>query len=375
MRYLRALSMAVCAMLLQFAGPRLSWAQHFDVLAQQVSGTLVTGTANIDSNKWQLGLRVFHRDFDSDYAINNPGFNSLAANSPSMPAGAQALPGSTDLSWDFLPMTINNTLSQNLFYWNGQDTDGVPGLTPNDVAFGPLPGPNYTLSLFDKTNAKFSVNGANAVVTGGIIATTNADGSLHQHRFFFLEDGDGDGGTVPVDGIYLLALRLKMPGLANSLPVFMIFGTPGSSVAAEDDAAFPWVQQQLNLLGDYNQNGIVDAADYPVWRKTFNLSASPAGTGADGNGDGVIGAGDYTFWRQHFGEAVRLTVNTGLGSGSSERLGSSVVPEPSSDWLFVFGCALALVYTRMRERRFFWRSSRNVAHYRPRWGFNSYLMR
>jgi hypothetical protein len=28
-----------------------------------------------------------------------------------MPAGAQALPSSTNLSWDFLPMTIDNTLS------------------------------------------------------------------------------------------------------------------------------------------------------------------------------------------------------------------------------------------------------------------------
>src|SRR3954466_15371590 len=160
MKYFYALSLAACAVLSQFAGPRTAWAQHFDVLVQQMNGKLVTGTADFDSNQWQLGLRVFHRDFDSDYAINNPGFNSLAASSPSMPAGAQALPGSTNLSWDFIPMTINNSLSQNLFYWNGQDTDGVPGLTPSDVAFGLLPGPNYTLSLFDKANAKFSVTGA-----------------------------------------------------------------------------------------------------------------------------------------------------------------------------------------------------------------------
>src|SRR2546423_553780 len=294
MKCFLALTFGACAVLTQFAGARPAWGQHFDVLAQQMNGKLVTGTADFDTNTWLIGLRVFHRDFDSDYAINNPGFNSLAATSPSMPAGAQALPGNTDLSWDFLPMTINNILSQNLFYWNGQDTDGVPGLTPSDVVFGPLPSPNYTLSLFDKTNAKFSVNGANTVVPGGVIVTTNADGSLHQHRYFFLEDGDDNSATVPVDGIYFLAMRLRMPGLANSLPIFMIFGTPGSSVAAEDDAAFPWVQQQLNVPGDYNQNGVVDAADYVVWRKTLNSSASPQGSGADGNGNGTIDAGDFT---------------------------------------------------------------------------------
>ena len=31
----------------------------------------------------------------------------------------------------------------------------------------------------------------------------------------------------------------------------------------------PWVEQQLNIPGDYNHNGVVDAADYVVWRKAL----------------------------------------------------------------------------------------------------------
>jgi hypothetical protein len=69
--------------------------------------------------------------------------------------------------------------------------------------------------------------------------------------------------------------------------------------------------------GDYNGNGVVDAADYAAWRKTLNLTASPAGSGADGNQNGLIDAGDYTYWRSRFGNAV---------SG----LGSSNIPEPPS---------------------------------------------
>ena len=38
--------------------------------------------------------------------------------------------------------------------------------------------------------------------------------------------------------------------------------------------------------GDYNGNGVVDAADYVVWRKTLNSTASPTGSGADGNQSG-----------------------------------------------------------------------------------------
>ena len=66
-------------------------------------------------------------------------------------------------------MTING-LSQNLFYWNGQDTDGVAGLTPSDVKFGALPSPNYRLTLLDFNNGIHSVDGTNTIVPGSKIA-------------------------------------------------------------------------------------------------------------------------------------------------------------------------------------------------------------
>lgn len=332
MNSIKRLLMLLCAVL---AGPGVSPAQHFDVLIQQINGQLVTGTADFDNNEWFLGRRVWFRDFDGDFAINNPGFNALASGSPSLPAGSQALPGNTPLAWDFLPMTID-TVSQNLFYWNGMETDGLPGLTPNDVAFGPLPGPNYVLSLFDQANAKYSVDGADAFVPGGVIDDTATDGSLHRHRFFFLEDGDGNSDTLPVDGIYLLAMQLKMSGLESALPIFMVFGTPGSSVPALDDAAVPWVEQQLDLPGDFNKDGIVDAADYVVWRKQ---SANQA---------------EFDMWRAHFGEAAELRISAGAGQSASATVAG--VPEPSvwtialilSGWFVVPRAALR---AQLHDRR------------------------
>ncbi len=55
------------------------------------------------------------------------------------------------------------------------------------------------------------------------------------------------------------------------------------------------------LAGDYNFNGVVDAADYSVWRDTLN---SMADLRADGNGDGVVDALDYGVWRSNFGATV-----------------------------------------------------------------------
>jgi hypothetical protein len=87
------------------------------------------------------------------------------------------------------------------------------------------------------------------------------------------------------------------------------------------------------LAGDYNRNGIVDAADYTVWRDTLGQPAS-AYSGADGNGNATIDAGDYTVWSGNFGDAIG---GGGAGANSSS---PAAVPEPSSRELFVWCAAL-----------------------------------
>ncbi len=53
--------------------------------------------------------------------------------------------------------------------------------------------------------------------------------------------------------------------------------------------------------GDYNRNGVVDLADFEVWRKDFGSAINLA---ADGNNDGIIDAADYTYWRTRY-DAIR----------------------------------------------------------------------
>jgi endo-1,4-beta-xylanase len=72
------------------------------------------------------------------------------------------------------------------------------------------------------------------------------------------------------------------------------------------------------LLGDYNRDGTVDAADYTEWRDTLGDEVEK-GTGADGNGNGVIDEGDFLVWRQYFGN----TLPQGAGAAAA-------VPEPAS---------------------------------------------
>lgn len=337
-----AFRIAMPTVLLCVAGPGIVRAQHADVLIQQSNGVLVTGNANFDNNTWTTGRRVFSGEFDGDFAVNNPGYNALAAGSPSMPAGTQPLPANTALSWDFLAMAIAPQKS-NLFYWNGLESDGQPGITAGDVHFGALPLPTYTLSLFDKTNTAYAVNGAGSDAVGGVIDDTAADGSLHRHRFYFLQDNDGNGATVPADGIYLFAMSMKMTGLATSKPIFMVFGTLGSSIAALDDAAVPWVQARVDslvpLAGDYNQNGTVDAADYIIWRNTLGQTGS--GLAADGDGDNLVDGGDYAVWRSNFGHTTSM--------GSVTTLSANSIPEPNGVPLIVLSLSSGGLGRRRRR--------------------------
>ena len=91
------------------------------------------------------------------------------------------------------------------------------------------------------------------------------------------------------------------------------------------------------LLGDYNNNGVVDAADYVIYRKTFGQTG--AGLAADGNHNNQIDVGDYAVWRSNFGN----TAGSGAGLGSN-----GAVPEPMTLGLVGVG-VLALVGVRRRR--------------------------
>ncbi|MEX2092400.1 MAG: choice-of-anchor Q domain-containing protein, partial [Pirellulales bacterium] len=68
------------------------------------------------------------------------------------------------------------------------------------------------------------------------------------------------------------------------------------------------------LLGDYNEDGAVDAADYTVWRDTLGQSGVSPYSGADGSGNGSIGPEDFDVWKSHFGETLPAS-----GGGASEQ--------------------------------------------------------
>jgi len=82
------------------------------------------------------------------------------------------------------------------------------------------------------------------------------------------------------------------------------------------------------VAGDYNSNGIVDAADYTVWRDTLGSTTDLRANGDDtGASAGVIDGADYLAWKTHFG----LMAGSGSLALRSPPLDSiSGIPEPTA---------------------------------------------
>jgi hypothetical protein len=87
------------------------------------------------------------------------------------------------------------------------------------------------------------------------------------------------------------------------------------------------------LAGDYIDNGVVDTADYIVWRKTVGPDRSRL-HGADASGNGLVDSGDFDIWRSHFGQMA----GSGAAIPSANPL-SAAAPEPATLVLLIMAIA------------------------------------
>jgi hypothetical protein len=176
------------------------------------------------------------------------------------------------------------------------------------------PGPfevHAMLRAYDPATVTYS----NVGPTPGI---TEADGDIGPALFTKTGMISGSEAWFDVTS-YLEAIR-------NGATDFGLDVTPGANVGDGWQAFMQGSSNRPRLViysdlstvvagvqGDYNGNGVVDMADYVLWRNggpLQNESASP----------GVTDAADYDFWRSRFG------ATSGAGAG----LGGAAVPEPGA---------------------------------------------
>jgi hypothetical protein len=142
-------------------------------------------------------------------------------------------------------------------------------------------------------------------VTGGGFVTTGGGGGQIQGFNDWIADGYIPSGFY----IYLNKNGNITPAFAWTIYIDNI--RVGRNVEA--------------VPGDYNENGIVDAADFTVWRDRLgHTMALPNTDPADL--DEMVTADEYNFWVSRFGAT---------SGGASVSLGQSAVPEPGTAVLLI----------------------------------------
>ncbi|TWT75907.1 Cytochrome c551 peroxidase precursor [Posidoniimonas polymericola] len=88
----------------------------------------------------------------------------------------------------------------------------------------------------------------------------------------------------------------------------------------------------VTLPGDYNDDGVVDASDYIVWRST---QGTPGDLLADGNADGLVDSADYDLWRANYGatwESLTLAGDVAAATAAPEPATLTLLAAASWFW-------------------------------------------
>jgi uncharacterized protein YkwD len=190
--------------------------------------------------------------------------------------------------------------------------------TFKEVGIGVVNGTNGSVGP-EVVTQDFGTPGDIRYVTGVVYEDLNSNN--------FYDVGEGRSGVrIDVNGSAYFALSSSSGGYSIPVPADGNYDVLFSGGGFQDYTTSATVTGGLNtkidylaiaaasLLGDYNENGTVDAADYTVWRDHLgNANALP-------NDDTVgVDLDDYTRWKNNFGQS--------LPAG-----GASVapVPEPAS---------------------------------------------
>jgi hypothetical protein len=141
-------------------------------------------------------------------------------------------------------------------------------------------------------------------------------------------DNSNSGAVVNMSG----TIALLMSDIFSSVTI-----NPAFSFAIFDNVRVFDGLAPLNpvdLPGDYNDDGSVDAADYVVWRKNDGTSNT-----LPNNGDlpGPIGTAHYNLWRTNFGQSI--------DDGARP---DTAVPEPAALALLLIGATGTFARWRAR---------------------------
>ena len=194
------------------------------------------------------------------------------------------------------------------------------------------PGAEYQLT-FDLNRMAGVTNISGVAITGptGDLESPSTAWSLLSPPANFdgpLQDG---GGTVRIiTPTSWASYSMNLTAHKTSLKI-RSNGTWSSNNMIDNVSFKQIVPESTSVMGDFNGNNTVDAADYTIWQDNLDLDASLLS--GNGSGAATVVQADYLLWKTNFGQSA--------ASGSADP-----IPEPTT--LLLPLLALAAVPLRVR---------------------------
>jgi autotransporter-associated beta strand protein len=178
----------------------------------------------------------------------------------------------------------------------------------------------------------------NAPIGAGLLIQSSVLNAIHDAASLSLFGGGApnvaDAGFAFLEpGINEVVGGLALNGVAQAAGTY---GSSASSATFKNDEYFSGtgILSVINLPGDFNVDGVVDAGDFIIWQKNVG---QPAGSLPNDSTGATIGSSQYQLWMTNFGR-------TAPGSGGGQ--GNGAVPEPSSIAMLLFALAVPLARRR-----------------------------
>lgn len=195
---------------------------------------------------------------------------------------------------------------------------------------------NGTLEL-SGASAKLGTGNVTVTGTGSFLAIDNG-----------VADGLNNGATLSVASGGLLNLAAGVNERVGTLSLDTVFQPNGTYGSSQSNAVNKFDEYFSGtgiltvgppiLAGDYNNDGVVNAADYVLWKKNIG---QPSQTLPNDTTGVIIGQPQYDLWRSNFGSNTAVP-----GSGAVEM--TSAIPEPSSVALLMLSFAAFVAFSTRR---------------------------
>jgi hypothetical protein len=304
-----------------------------------VFGNTITGPSTVYTDQ-NVTVRVIKFDSANSYGIAGQGTITLNQGT-SASAAINVMQGAHDIKANLnvtSPLTISaspgTVLDINDSVSIGANTVTVTGTGTVNFNGQVSGGGTISSSAIVGTAGATTING-NLTSTGTIAIDIFGDEPWSFDSF----DVNGTatvGGTLAVDVHDGFSPTGSFDVLTANVLVNqgLTLGGPDASLfSLSVDTTNGIIRLSAGLVGDYNDNGVVDAADYVVWRDSLGLSGP--NLAADGDGDTQVDNDDYLLWRSNFGKSSPAASGFVLNSQSS-------VPEPGVAALLCIGVAGSL---------------------------------